>query len=246
MITMAPPRTTELHGCQVRLPAEPATAGVARDHVRVVLAAWDVPVDADIAVLLASDLVTNAIRHQADGTITLVITGAFFIAINLFIVVALVRYRHRSGHRAAYEPHNRKLEWWLIGLTIVGVAALLAPGLFVYADYIRPPRNVLQMELLGQQWQWRFRFAGPGGKLAGPFPAATRPMLSPNVRHPRRDQPMCAQPAAGHRYEHRARFHTYSRRGRARQLGRPRAGGHTYPRCCRDRQHSQPGSTGSQ
>ncbi len=76
MITMAPPRTTELHGCQVRLPAEPATAGVARDHVRAVLAAWDVPVDADIAVLLASDLVTNAIRHQADGTITLVITSS--------------------------------------------------------------------------------------------------------------------------------------------------------------------------
>ena len=84
MITMAPPRPpvsqpprqTELHGCQVRLPAEPATAGEARDHVRAVLAAWDVPVDADIAVLLASDLVTNAILHQADGTITLVITSS--------------------------------------------------------------------------------------------------------------------------------------------------------------------------
>ena len=80
MITMAPPRTPrpagELHGCQVRLPAEPATAGEARDHVRAVLAAWDVPVDADIAVLLASDLVTNAIRHQADGTITLVIASS--------------------------------------------------------------------------------------------------------------------------------------------------------------------------
>ena len=101
-------------------------------------------------------------------TITLVITGAFFIAINLFIVVALVRYRHRRGHRAAYEPHNRKLEWWLIGLTIVGVAALLAPGLFVYADYIRPPRNALQMEVLGQQWQWRFRFAGPAASWARP------------------------------------------------------------------------------
>jgi anti-sigma regulatory factor (Ser/Thr protein kinase) len=76
MITMAPPRPTEPHGCQVRLPAEPATAGEARDHVRAVLAAWDVPVDEDIAVLLASDLVTNAIRHQADGTITLVITSS--------------------------------------------------------------------------------------------------------------------------------------------------------------------------
>ena len=41
----------------------------------------------------------------------------------------------------------------------------LAPGLFVYAEYVRPPPNVLQLEVLGQQWQWRFRFAGPGGKL---------------------------------------------------------------------------------
>ena len=77
MITMAPPRQTdERHGCQVRLPAEPATAREARDHVRAVLAAWDVPVDADIVVLLASDLVTNAIRHQADGTITLVVASS--------------------------------------------------------------------------------------------------------------------------------------------------------------------------
>ncbi|MFI2919155.1 hypothetical protein ACH68H_26910, partial [Klebsiella aerogenes] len=92
-------------------------------------------------------------------TITIIITGALFIAINLFVVVALVRYRHRDGHRASYEPHNRRLEWWLIGITSVGVAALLAPGLFVYADYVRPPANALQMEVLGQQWQWRFRFA---------------------------------------------------------------------------------------
>ena len=83
MITMAPPRPSppppgqaDVHGCQVRLPAEPATAGEARDHVRAVLAAWDVPVDPDIAVLLASDLVTNAILHQVDGTITLILTSS--------------------------------------------------------------------------------------------------------------------------------------------------------------------------
>ncbi|MBB5424254.1 cytochrome c oxidase subunit 2 [Paraburkholderia sp. JPY158] len=110
-------------------------------------------------------IASNWVRMDDMLTITLVITGVFFIAINLFIVIALVRYRHRKGHRADYEPHNRRLEWWLIGLTSVGVAALLAPGLFVYADYIRPPSNVLQMEVFAQQWQWRFRFAGPGGKL---------------------------------------------------------------------------------
>jgi cytochrome c oxidase subunit II len=129
-------------------------------------------------------IASNWVRMDDMLTITLVITGAFFIAINLFIVVALLRYRHRDGHRAAYEPHNRKLEWWLIGLTAVGVAALLAPGLFVYADYIRPPRNVLQMEVLGQQWQWRFRFAGPGGKLG-----------TTDVRYISNDNPFGLNPA---------------------------------------------------
>ncbi|MGH8833154.1 MAG: cytochrome B, partial [Polaromonas sp.] len=56
-------------------------------------------------------------------TITLVITGLFFVAINLFLVYTLLRYRHRDGRRAAYEPENRKLERWLIGITTVGIVA---------------------------------------------------------------------------------------------------------------------------
>src|SRR5512143_2624089 len=74
-------------------------------------------------------------------TITFTITGIFFVVINLFVAYLLWRFRHREGHRAAYQPHNKKLEWWLIGVTSVGIAALLAPGLLVYADYIRPPQN---------------------------------------------------------------------------------------------------------
>jgi cytochrome c oxidase subunit 2 len=97
--------------------------------------------------------------------ITLVITGAFFIAINFFVVYVLIRYRHREGSRAAYEPENKKLELWLTGGTTLGVAALLAPGLFVYADFVNPPDNALVMEVVGQQWQWRYRFPGQGGKL---------------------------------------------------------------------------------
>ncbi|WP_175823472.1 c-type cytochrome [Burkholderia sp. BCC0419] len=129
-------------------------------------------------------IASNWVRMDDMLTITIVITGALFIVINLFVVLALVRYRHRGGHRAAYEPHNRRLEWWLIGLTAVGVAALLAPGLFVYADYIQPPRNVLRMEVVGQQWQWRFRFAGPGGKLG-----------TTDVRYISNDNPFGLNPA---------------------------------------------------
>jgi anti-sigma regulatory factor (Ser/Thr protein kinase) len=73
---MTTTRTTELHHRRVRLTREPAAAAEARSHVRAVIRAWQVPVDLETAVLLASDLVTNAIRHQADGTITLVIASS--------------------------------------------------------------------------------------------------------------------------------------------------------------------------
>ena len=76
-------------------------------------------------------------------SITLVITGIFFIAINLFVAYMLVRFRHREGHRAAHEPENKKLERWLIGGTTVGIMALLAPGLVVYANYVREPHDAL-------------------------------------------------------------------------------------------------------
>ncbi|MDQ0588257.1 cytochrome c oxidase subunit II [Variovorax paradoxus] len=111
-------------------------------------------------------------------TITLAITGIFFIVINLFVAYMLVRFRHREGHRAAHEPENRKLERWLIGGTTVGIMALLAPGLVVYANYVREPRDALVLEVLGQQWQWRFRFPGEDGKLGATdarFVSATNP-----------------------------------------------------------------------
>lgn len=104
---------------------------------------------------------------QMDDTlvITLVITGAFFIGINLFLGYMIWRYRHRDGSRAAYQPVNHKLELWLIGATTVGIIALLAPGLFVYADYVRPPRDAMVVEVVGQQWAWSYRFPGAGGRL---------------------------------------------------------------------------------
>jgi anti-sigma regulatory factor (Ser/Thr protein kinase) len=46
--------------------------------VAAVIEAWQVPLDVDVAVLLTSELVTNALRHDPDGrtAIQLVITWA--------------------------------------------------------------------------------------------------------------------------------------------------------------------------
>lgn len=127
---------------------------------------------ASVVFHLVSPWWTTALASNWKGmddalAITIAITGFFFVAINLFVVYALWRFRHRAGHRAAYQPENRRLERWLTGVTTVGIVALLAPGLVVYADYVRPPKDAMQVEVLGQQWQWRFRFPGVGGKLGG-------------------------------------------------------------------------------
>ncbi|GHD60019.1 cytochrome c oxidase subunit II [Jeongeupia chitinilytica] len=98
-------------------------------------------------------------------SITLLITGAVFIAVNIFIAWCIVRFRQRDGHRATVQQDNRKLEHWLIGLTALGIAAMLAPGLFVYADLIHAPPKAAVIEAIGQQWQWRFRLPGPDGQL---------------------------------------------------------------------------------
>ena len=74
MITRAPIRPTDLHSRRFRLAAGPAAASEARDQVRAAIKTWNVPVDPDVAVLLTSELVTNAIRHEVTGIVMLSIT----------------------------------------------------------------------------------------------------------------------------------------------------------------------------
>lgn len=70
---MAPTRPTELYQRRVRLARQPSAAAEARSQIRATLQAWKVPVDHDIAILLASDLVTNAIIDGDGETVTLAI-----------------------------------------------------------------------------------------------------------------------------------------------------------------------------
>jgi cytochrome c oxidase subunit 2 len=97
--------------------------------------------------------------------ITFWVTGAVFVAINFFMVYALVRYRKRAGSKAHYEPENAKLEKRLTLWTAVGIAALLAPGLYAWAQFVNIPANASVLEADGQQWQWSFRFPGKDGVL---------------------------------------------------------------------------------
>lgn len=76
MNTMALTRPAQQQACRVRLAADPAAAAQARGQVLAAIRAWDVPLGqdaADAAVLLTSELVTNAIRYGTGASVTLTV-----------------------------------------------------------------------------------------------------------------------------------------------------------------------------
>src|SRR6266478_4244084 len=100
-----------------------------------------------------------------DDTITLTfwITGAVFSAVVVFMAYCVFRFRHKEGRRAAYNPENKKLEWWLTVGTAIGVAAMLAPGLVVWHQFVTVPADATEVEVMGQQWMWSYRLPGKDG-----------------------------------------------------------------------------------
>ena len=97
--------------------------------------------------------------------ITFVICGIAFVAVSLFMVYCVFRYRNRGGGSAAFEPENKKLEWWLAGIKTVGIVIMLAPGLVAWKDYITVPEEADTLEVVDQQWSWSFRLPGEDGEF---------------------------------------------------------------------------------
>jgi len=97
--------------------------------------------------------------------ITFWITGFVFTAVIAFMAYCVFRFHHKEGRQADYNPENKRLEWWLTVGTGVGVAAMLAPGLFVWHQFVTVPADATEIEVMGQQWQWSFRLPGKDGRL---------------------------------------------------------------------------------
>jgi cytochrome c oxidase subunit 2 len=112
-------------------------------------------------------------------SITFWITGAVFFAVIAFMAYCVLRFHHKEGRQAAYNPENKKLEWWLTIGTAIGVGAMLAPGLFVWHQFVTVPADATEIEVMGQQWQWSFRLPGKDGRMG-----------TTNVRNVGPDNPM--------------------------------------------------------
>ncbi len=112
-----------------------------------------------------TELASNWAMVDLTMDITFYVTGFVFVVVNLFMAYCIIKFRYKKDARATYEPENKKLEYWLTGLTAVGVAAMLAPGLFVWGQFVAVPEEAHVVEAVGQQWHWTFRYPGEDGKF---------------------------------------------------------------------------------
>ena len=101
----------------------------------------------------------------------LAITGVAFVLTEVLLVLFLVKYRARPGARAHYTHGSHALEvaWTIIPAVILVVIALVQRDTWrkVKMDFPKAgAADVLQVELLAKQFEWRFCYAGPDGKFA--------------------------------------------------------------------------------
>jgi cytochrome c oxidase subunit II len=119
--------------------------------------------------------------------ITFWVTGIVFVLVMAFTVWCVVRYRYDPERRASYEPENKKLEIWLTIITTIGIAALLAPGLKVWNDFVGVPDDAHKVAVVGSQWHWQFRYPGADGELGrthARFVSADNPLgIDPDDPH---------------------------------------------------------------
>jgi cytochrome c oxidase subunit 2 len=133
----------------------------------------------DLGSIVEGDFPQNSLNpagpqaRQIDDLFWLV----FWIAVAVFVVVmvallyAIVRYRHREGRdRPVKQVHgNTRLEivWTIIPAVILAVIAVpTVATIFDLRSEPAPDENALQIEVIGHQWWWEFRYPEYGFSTA--------------------------------------------------------------------------------
>ena len=81
------------------------------------------------------------------------------------MVYCVFKFSYKADRKAEYKPEDKKLEKILTWSTTLGVAALLAPGLIIWNQFISVPKNAIEIDVMAWQWGWQYRLPGEDGKL---------------------------------------------------------------------------------
>ena len=97
--------------------------------------------------------------------IVLVVTGIAFVVVQGMLGFFVARYGEQGSDRAAYWHDNPKAEAFLLIGTAVILTVMVFKGQVVWANifFSDKPADALVVEVVGQQFNWNFRYPGPDG-----------------------------------------------------------------------------------
>jgi cytochrome c oxidase subunit 2 len=95
----------------------------------------------------------------------LIVTGIAFVVVQALLGYFVARYGQKGNERGAYWHDNPKAEAFLLIGTAVILTVLVFMGQRVWANiyFADRPANPLIIEVVGQQFNWNFHYAGPDG-----------------------------------------------------------------------------------
>jgi len=87
------------------------------------------------------------------------IAAVFFVLVEGLIIVAIVRFRNRTGSAEPAQIHgNTVLEigWTVVPALILAVVAI--PTIGTLFDINKEPKGALQVDVIGHQWWWEYHY----------------------------------------------------------------------------------------
>ena len=94
------------------------------------------------------------------------LTVIIFVAFHLFLIYTLYRYQYLPTRKVSFNYHNAKLEIIAIVGTFILSVYIIVLGINSWSSITSPsPKDALQIEIMGKQFNWQVRYPGKDRKL---------------------------------------------------------------------------------
>ena len=114
--------------------------------------------------------------------VTLAVTFVVFIITQVALFWFSYKYQESDKRKAFYYPHNNKLELIWTVIPAITLTVLVGFGIFYWFKITGDaPDDAMQVEVVGKQFGWEFRYPGKDGVLGKKYfknvnPAANNPV----------------------------------------------------------------------
>lgn len=114
--------------------------------------------------------------------VTIAITFIVFVLTQVALFWFSYKYQEKENQKAFYFPHNNKLELIWTVIPAITLTILVGFGIFYWFKITgAAPKNAMQVEVVGKQFGWEFRYPGKDNVLGKKYfknvnPAANNPV----------------------------------------------------------------------